>query len=347
MNGSKITSENLHQFISPENPQWKSAIYDFLRQWWDENSYIEIKTSGSTGKSKTIRVEKEKMVASALMTGNYFGFKENQKALLCLPAGYIAGRMMIIRAIVWKLNLISVEPLANPLEKIKTENPDFAAMIPLQVFNCVNSNPEKLSLIKKTIIGGGEISGKLHSSLQSFETEFYATYGMTETITHIAIKKLNGKNHSEFFNCLPGITVATDDRDCLLINAPTLCETVLTTNDIVTLQNNTTFQWLGRWDNVINSGGKKFYPEQLEKKTEQIIKERHFFSSLPDEALGSKIVLVIEGEKGAENHHLSRLASILTKHELPKALLFTNEFEETATGKINRAATLQKAVALK
>lgn len=345
INGSTISSENLNKYISSENPQWKSAIYDFLQQWWDENPFIKIKTSGSTGKPKTIAIEKEKMVASAIMTGTYFSFKENQNALLCLPAEYIAGRMMMIRSMVWKLNLISVEPLVNPLEELKKVAIDFAAMIPLQVFNCINSNPEKLSLIKKTIIGGGEISNENHSSLQSFETEFYATYGMTETITHVAIKKLNGKDRSDYFKCLPGIEISIDERDCLVINAPSLSEKEIVTNDIVKIMERTSFQWLGRWDNVINTGGKKFHPEQMEKKTESIIKERHFFTSLPDTVLGSKIVLIIEGEKREYEYLLSQLEAALTKHGLPKTVFFTNEFEETSTGKINRAATLQKALA--
>lgn len=346
MDGETITPETVNEGFSDHIPGWKIAIGDFLKEWWNEKPYIQIKTSGSTGTPKIIRIEKEKMVNSAKMTGNFFGWKGKETVLLCLPAGFIAGRMMLVRSMVRNLQLLTAEPLVNPLEKINFSSVDFAAMIPLQVFSSIENNPEKIEKIKTLIIGGGEVSYTLHEKIKKLSCSCYATYGMTETITHVALKKLNGKNAAENFEALPGIHFSVDERNCLCIKAPMLLNELLVTNDIVELVSATSFRWLGRWDNVINTGGKKIFPEQLEKKCESLIDYRFFFAALADEALGQQLVLVVESGPFPADALLARLRETLHPHEMPKKVLFSAVFAETSTGKINRGATLQKAAPL-
>ena len=242
------------------------------------------------------------MVNSAIHTGSFFNLKENEKALLCLSPNYIAGKMMIVRAFVLGLNLVIVEPTGNPLRNTDFGSIDFAAMVPLQVFNSFHNKGElnQLRKIKKTIIGGGVVSKTLHGFLQKEENNFFATYGMTETITHIAIKKLNGTDANENYQTLTNVGITTDSRECLVIDAPDVASERVITNDLVKIISPTQFQWLGRFDNVINSGGVKIIPEEVERTLSQFLNQRFFVSSWPDEKLGNRLILLIEDSDFSE-----------------------------------------------
>ena len=321
-------------------PTWQQSCYHFIKDWLSEEAYVEVQTSGSTGTPKRIRLEKVRMVNSAKMTGRYFNFSKGQKALLCLPCDYIAGKMMVVRAFVWGLDLHLVAPAGNPMSNNK-EQFAFAAMVPMQVTKVLEESPEQLEQITQLIIGGGKVGQALYKELQNLSTQCYATYGMTETITHIAIQKLNGVGQSDYFEALPAIQLSLDNRGCLVIDAPNVAIEQVITNDIVQLEADK-FKWLGRFDNVINSGGVKVFPEQIEKKLEKIVKVRFFISYLPDEKLGQKVILILEDSQWNDlqiTDYQLETKKVLTKYEQAKALYFIDNFAETPTGKIQRNRT--------
>jgi O-succinylbenzoic acid--CoA ligase len=285
-------------------------------------------TSGSTGEPKTVIVKKQAMVNSAIATGDFFDLKPGNSALQCLPVKYVAGKMMLVRAMILGLDLEFVAPSSNPMRNNEIDF-DFVAMVPLQAQNSI----QELKKVKKLIIGGAAVNKTLEKQLLKLKTEVYETYGMTETITHIAARKLGEKA----FTVLPDVTVSYDDRNCLVIHAPKISDEVIITNDIVELVNENQFIFLGRIDNVINSGGIKLIPEQIENKLMSKIQQRFFIASKPDNELGEKLILVVEGDKVEFDHSIYE---DLDKYEKPKEILFIPKFKETATGKIMRKETL-------
>lgn len=311
--------------------------HQFFKNWFDETAFIKVLTSGSTAIPKEICLKKEFMVNSAKATATYFNLHENTTALLCMSPKYIAGKMMLVRAMVLGWELDVVDPVSNPLKNIH-KNYDFCAMVPMQIA----ASLDELYKIKILIVGGGAVSHTLKQTIQKLKTQIFATYGMTETITHIAIQKLN-HNPTNYFECLPNIKISKDNRGCLVINAPLIADEILITNDLVSLINETAFKWLGRFDNVINSGGVKLFPEQIEKKLTDIIANRFFIASKNDELFGEKVILVIESAPlDAVNLQAlkNQLKTILSTYEIPKALYFTPYFVETDTKKIQRSKTL-------
>ena len=348
--GQKIHSSVLKSFseeqtTSSDLPSWAKDIHIFILEWLNENTFIEAHTSGTTGTPKKIFLEKDKMVASALKTGAYFNLKENDKALLCLSPNYIAGKMMIVRAFVLGLDLRIVEPTGNPLKDALFEEIDFVAMIPLQVMNSFQdeSTRNHLRKIKKTIIGGGVVSKTLHEILLKEKNHFYATYGMTETVTHIAIKKLNGTSASDNYETLENVEIKKDNRGCLVIDAPDITHGEVVTNDLVKIISPNRFQWLGRHDNIINSGGVKIIPEEVERALSKFLNQRFFISSQPDELLGNRIILLIESQNFSkkEKQELSTfMKNNMSKYAVPKEVLFIEKFIETDSGKIKRTETL-------
>jgi O-succinylbenzoic acid--CoA ligase len=268
------------------------------------------------------------MVDSALATGDFFDLQPGNKALQCLPVKYVAGKMMLVRAMILGLDLEFVAPSSHPLESNEIDF-DFVAMVPLQAQNSIS----QLKKVKKLIIGGAAVNKTLEKQLLKLPTKVYETYGMTETITHIAARKLGEKA----FTVLPYVTVSYDDRNCLVIHAPRISSEVIITNDIVELVDENQFIFLGRMDNVINSGGIKLIPEQIEQKLGGKISQRFFIASKPDDELGEKVVLVIEGD----NHELDySIYEYFDKYEKPKEIIFIPKFLDTATGKILRKETL-------
>ncbi|WP_239709242.1 AMP-binding protein [Tenacibaculum piscium] len=322
------------------------SVASFLKDWFNENDFIIVQTSGSTGKPKPISLQKEFMKNSALATGKFFNVSENTTALLCLSTDYIAGKMMLVRALTlgWQLDI--VKPDSNPLKNIKNaeKHYDFSAMVPLQLRNSLS----ELHKIDKLIVGGGVVSSDLIKAIQNIPTNIFATYGMTETITHIAVKKLNNfKSHQLVsdanYTILSNVKITTDTRNCLVIEAPKVSEEKIITNDIVKLISATKFEWLGRFDNVINSGGVKLHPEKIEEKLSEIITSRFFVIGISDAILGEKLILIIENKISSEEEKTLKKAvenlKTLSKFEVPKEIYFIDNFIETETNKIQRKKT--------
>lgn len=335
LNGLHYDLSNLKElalgFINSEM-RFQKHVGQFFIDWLDSNDTISVMTSGSTGVPKNIQLKKEAMVNSALATGVYFNLKPTQKALHCLPSNFIAGKMMLVRAIVLGLEIDIVEPSSKPLNN-NIKQYDFCAMIPLQLQNSLLN----VEIIKTLIVGGAATSKTLINKLQDISTKIYATYGMTETITHIAVKQLNHYPENNFYQVLPNISITTDKRDCLVINAPKLHLESIITNDIVSLKSGSSFELLGRYDTVINSGGIKLIPEQIESKLYNVIHSRFFITSEKDEQLGQRLILIIEGETTINTSIFSELA----KYERPKKIYYLKQFIETATAKVNRVETLK------
>ena len=332
LNGFHLDKDDLcrvaYSFIK-EGEEFERAVGDFLFDWFDRHSYIEMSTSGTTGTPKMVRIEKQAMVNSAVATGNFFDLMPGNKILHCLPVRYIAGKMMFVRAFILGLDMDFVAPNAHPMEYNETDY-DFTAMVPLQAQNSLKYLPR----VKKMIIGGVRISKWLEESLMKLPTQAYETYGMTETITHIAAKRIG----EEAFTVLPHVTISYDERNCLVIHAPRISEEVIITSDLVKLINENQFVFLGRVDNVINSGGIKLIPEQIEEKLSKKIHSRFFVAGEPDDTLGEKLVLVIEGEKDITDDSLFK---DLDKYEKPKRIIYIPKFLETANGKVLRKESLE------
>jgi len=327
LNGFHLSEDDLcriaYSFIK-EGEAYERAVGDFVLDWFDQNSFIEMHTSGTTGAPKRIRVDKQAMVNSAIATGEFFGLRSGIKVLHCLPTQYVAGKMMLVRAFIlgWDMDLVA--PVSNPLERNETEY-DFAAMVPLQAEHSLG----KLHMVKKLILGGAKVSQALSEKLSALSTEIYETYGMTETITHIAAKRIG----EEAFKVLPNVNISKDERNCLVIDPYNICDEPVVTNDVVNIVDESHFIWLGRHDNVINSGGVKLFPEQIEEKLSGKIDRRFYVKGTADEVLGEKLVLVVEGEA----FDIDKAAfKGLGKFEKPKDILFVEKFEETGSGKIMR-----------
>lgn len=305
---------------------------ELILEWFNTQDFITVTTSGTTGAPKNIKILKKAMIASCFASNQYFNIPENAKALHCLPIQYIAGKMMFVRALILGWDLTYIKPTSNPLEFLDDVF-DFVAMVPLQVENSV----EKLHKIKKIIIGGAKVNNSLKQNLLRLNVEIFETYGMTETVTHIAAKLIS----EEYFEALPNVDFYVDDRNCLGISAPRVSQEKIQTNDIVKLISNQKFEWLGRYDNVINSGGVKLFPEKIEEKLQPYIFKRFFVGGIPDQTLGYKLVLVIEGEP-----YPLDLTSIktLNKFEIPKDIFFVPQFFETETSKIKRKEILNLLV---
>lgn len=331
LNGFSLNRDDLcrvaYSFIK-EGEEYEKPVGDFLLDWFDEKSYVEMHTSGSTGIPKIIQVDKQAMVNSALATGDFFELSPGNTALHCLPVKYVAGKMMLVRAMILGLDLDFVAPSSHPL-KHTDESYDFTAMVPLQAQNSIS----ELHRIKKLIVGGAKINAALEKELLKLPTKVYETYGMTETISHIAAKKVGEKA----FTVLPNVTISYDNHNCLVIHAPRISEDLIETNDVVELLNENQFIFLGRIDNAINSGGIKLLPEQIEEKLSGKIEQRYFISSKEDKELGEKIILVIEGNSFDVD---KSIFDSLDKYEKPKEIIFVPKFTETGNGKIIRKESL-------
>jgi len=319
-----------------EGLPYQYELGNFLLDWLDEKDYVIVKTSGSTGKPKNINIKKQAMVNSAIATGDFFNLKPGDKVLHCLPSNFIAGKMMIVRAIVLGLELDMVEPAALPLIDYEKDYV-FSAFTPMQLKNFA----KYLEKIKTVIIGGGRVSKAIIELIKDKKPHIYETYGMTETVSHIAVKKLNnfsGSEEDKYFTTLPQIKVSQDERGCLVIDAPKLLNTKIVTNDIVEVKSDSSFEWLGRIDNVVNSGGIKLFPEQIESKLQDKIKGEFFIASKADDTLGEKLIIVIEGDNTLID---DSIFNDLDKYEKPKEVIFIPKFKLTNSGKIHRIKTLE------
>ena len=328
LNGFHFNADDLqrvaYSFIK-EGDDFEKPVGDFLLDWFNDKSYLETTTSGSTGISKIIRMDKQAMVNSAIASGDFFELSPGNKALHCLPVKYIAGKMMLIRAMILGLDLDFVAPSSHPIQDNNDTIYDFVAMVPMQAKHSL----DKMNQVKKLIVGGVQMGKSLEKELLKFKTIVFETYGMTETITHIAARRI-GENA---FSVLPNVTISSDDNKCLVIHAPKISDEKIMTNDLVELVDENQFIFLGRIDNIINSGGIKLIPEKIELQISKFIEERFFVYGKPDAEFGEKLVLVIEGEKRAVD---TSFYDEMDKYERPKEIEFISKFKETPNGKVIR-----------
>ena len=330
-----------------EGEPFEQQMGDFLLDWLLDQDTILVTTSGSTGKPKRVFLKKEHMANSARASGEFLNLNEGYSALLCLPAGYIAGKMMLVRAMVLGLEIDFVEPASDPLWK-SLKSYDFAAMVPMQV----QSSLSKLDRFGTLLVGGAPVSDSLRASLETSKCRVFETYGMTETSSHVALRKLNHFEDSEAdkgnpFKALPSVSFSTDDRNCLVIQAPDVGQPELVTNDLVELLGETEFHWLGRYDNMVNSGGVKLIPELIEEKLKAAITEPFILTGTPDKKLGQALTLVLETEQLPENiEALLDGVTALEKYECPRRIVNLSKFPLTENGKIKRGEVLDQVLTL-
>jgi O-succinylbenzoic acid--CoA ligase len=343
--GINITKDQLskvaYSYIK-EGEAFEKEIGMFLLDWLTDKDTVKVRTSGTTGEPKIMHIKKAAMYGSALATADYFNLSPNSKILHCLPCEYIAGKMMLVRAMVLGLNIHFVEPTSNPIEKLK-ERVEFCAMVPLQAENSL----QYLDKIGMLIIGGAPISEELEmkivEAIDPITTRVYQTFGMTETLSHIAVRPIHKDSLKEKkFMTVKGVKISSDNRGCLLITAPQLFSGQLVTNDLVTINHDFSFTWLGRIDYLINSGGIKIIPENVEKKIKQLVKGNFFLYGLEDKKLGQKLSLITEEDQDADL--LEQIASLeeVEKYKVPKEVIKTGPFVFTSNGKLRREKTVNK-----
>lgn len=336
-NDTRLQIENGLLWIGEKDERdFTKTLSHFKERWYDSANTMAVHTSGSTGKPKNILVEKEKMKASAHATISYLGIKKNDTALLCLPLSHIGGQMMVVRALQHQLHLILRRPSSRPLSGLR-QAPDFVAMTPLQVIETLQHKKDKrlLHKVKHLIIGGGAVHEDLKKELKKMPGNIWSTYGMTETLSHIALQRINGENATERYTPLPGVKVSLAPNKCLEITAPHICNTKITTNDLAEIWADGTFKILGRIDNMICSGTLKFQIEVLEEKL-QSLNYPFLITSVFDKKLGEAITLLYEGHPSAESEIRDFCKKILDKYEIPRYYINVGKLPYTTNGKPSR-----------
>jgi O-succinylbenzoic acid--CoA ligase len=320
----------LNIFHSSNNELADKAIA-FIKDY-ENSDNIAVKTSGSTGQPKVFNVEKARFICSAKRTCDFFSLKKGDKSFLCISPEHIGGKMMIIRSKIRDMDLHIGNLSSFPFEK--KEKYDFAAFVPLQINRIIEKDIDYLKSIKNIIIGGGVLNQKTEEILVRNGVNAYATFGMTETLSHIALRKIGQPE----YQLLNEVEISTDGDNRLIIHdAKTTGLKELSTNDIVELTSNRSFIWKGRFDNVINSGGVKISPEEIEEKLQKLIDFPFFISKEKDAYLGEKVILIIESKEEKEEINFKQ---VLSKYEIPKSVYFIEKFILTDTKKINRNKTL-------
>jgi len=342
------------------------SLEEFLSEWNNASEFVHVQTSGSTGAPKAMLVEKRRMLASARITCDFLGLRPGDTALLCMSLDYIAGKMMVVRAIERHLHLLTVPPTGHPLStppsSLHTPHstllppssdilppsslhpPRFTAMVPLQVYNTlqVPEERERLMQVEHLIIGGGAIDEAMEAELRQFPNAVWSTYGMTETLSHIALRRISGPEASEWYTPFPSVHLSLSDEGCLIIDAPEVCAEPLITNDIAEFAphgegRGVVFRILGRKDNVICSGGLKIQAEELERQLRPHMRVPFIISKRPDEKFGEVVVLVTEGSPAEARTVCER---ILPKYHQPKAYLHIDHIPLTETSKPARQKVL-------
>ena len=350
INGREVLlADVIENAASPESG-FEASTFLFIQKWFSASDTFAQKTSGSTGVPKNILITRAQMIMSAKLTAEALRLKKGDHALLCLDTEYIAGKMMLVRSLVTGMKIVAVNPSPNPFREIsRNVTVDFVAIVPMQLIEIIQSDQAyRLNSIKNILVGGAALDQGIKNKLSTFNGRVYATYGMTETISHIALQPVNGPAASEYFTVLPGIKISADDRGCLEINAPHFGEKIVT-NDLVEIRDSSRFKWLGRIDNVINTGGKKIIPEKIEDQInrlfdQQKVRNKFFISSIADPVLGNKLILIIEGDlENLTGESLkSYLRENLRNYEVPKEIYTNINFVLTKNGKVNRKETTQQ-----
>lgn len=360
LNGREFHYADIQQYptnFPTELNGYEAKVLDFVRQWLNGTLEFGLHTSGSTGQPQPIFLKRHQLEASARRTGDYFDLGPGDRLLVCLNCEYIGGQMMLVRGLERNMHLTIVEPAADPLTPLPPEAAfDFASFVPLQLRTLLAAgHAERLNQMKAILVGGATVDTSLARTVrQQLTVPVYLTYGMTETASHIALRRLNGdpkanRRKADAYHVLPGIHVGQDARGCLTVRADVTDDQLITTNDQIKLLDPHTFEWLGRADFVINSGGVKVPAEKVEQVLEVALAElelsrRAFATGLPDERLGQQVTAVLEGEPltpDQENRLLTLLRARLAKYERPRQLRYAPKFSETASGKLDRLSTVR------
>ena len=347
------------------------TLEDFFSEWNNDSDRVLVHTSGSTGKPKPMMVEKKRMLNSARITCDFLGLKPGDSALLCMSLDYIAGKMVVVRSIERHLHLISVSPSGHPLKDINEEI-TFAAMVPMQVYNTlqVPEERERLTHIRHLIIGGGAIDASLEKELQALpgNIAIWSTYGMTETLSHIALRRINGAEASEWYQPFDSVKISQTEEGCLVIDAPLVCAETLVTNDIVEIESyiynkvekhdkvekhevmeKLRFRIKGRKDNVICSGGIKIQIEEVEALLKPYLEKPFMLAKKKDEKFGEIAVLLTEDEdlkkveatirrllSGKSDDSNKSSESKSHKYWIPREFRYVEHLPLTETGKPKR-----------
>jgi O-succinylbenzoic acid--CoA ligase len=368
LNGIPYSHQQLRDGRAPAQvSDYERRVLQFCQQWLSGQETFTLHTSGSTGHPKAIPLTRAQMVTSARYTGRALGLQPGDRALVCLSVEYIAGMMMLVRGFELGLHLTVIDPVSRPLAHCApSERFDFTAMVPLQLHATLHGDPHESAIfddMKGVLIGGAPLSLVLEDQIQRVRAPLYHTYGMTETVSHIALRRLNGPQRSERFIAFDDVRLGLDARGCLTITSALTRGETLVTNDLVELHADGSFQWLGRVDNVINSGGVKVHIEKVERALEawllhyqdgRYAERRFFVGALAHARLGQEVVAVIEGQPLADQTGRTipldtalrtQMAPALTPYEMPRTVYFVPHLCETPTGKIDRRATLQHLAA--
>lgn len=320
---------------NPDLPDWEKKIFSFIENFLDDSDYIIQESSGTTGEPKKFRLLKKAMICSAQQTVDFFNLTSNQLALLCLPVDYIAGKMMIVRALLAGMRLEWIRPSVQP-EIPQKKCIDFCAMVPMQVSNLIKDEFD-FDYLRTLIIGGAELSPEIEKKLQDIKTSVFETFGMAETCSHIALRRVNGTKPELSFTVLPEVKISADPRSCLVIEATFLPDKVIT-NDIVELTGYRKFRWIGRIDNLINSGGFKISPEVVEKEIFNKTGFELFLVGIPDTILGFKPVLVTDQclSSGEKDFILDVASEIISYYHIKPEIYTILSMPDTRSMKIDR-----------
>jgi len=333
LNGQYYTRENILSGKHSAKNENSVLALDFANELFAASEGISVKTSGSTGNPKNIFFSKDAVVTSAQATNSFFGLHEKSIAVLPLPMQYIAGKMMVARAIIGGYNLIISDVSSNP--DLRDLRADFMPVTPLQMINLIEKQPENLGAVGTYLIGGGAPSAELIAKVNQADISAYASFGMTETLSHFALADLKNTARSPIYRPLKGVSIRINDDEKLEVNWPGITDGWLNTNDLATLRQ-TGFQWMGRSDNLINSGGVKVIPERVEQILDPYISSPFFVAGIPHNTLGEEIVLFSEKEISLDLTFIKWDF----KHQQPKRILVIGPFLRTTSGKIRRSATI-------
>lgn len=364
LNGRSIAYDQLAKGTwtasAPSLTEYENSTLRFCQHWLSGQDTFVVRTSGSTGRPKPISLSRQQMCASAHLTGKRLGLRHGDKALVCLSTEHIAGMMMLVRGFELGLKLTVITAARNPLAGFTEQTHfQFTALAPLQIQEIIKATPNKVAILNRMraiLLGGAAVADSLQAELQALTVPIYHTFGMTETASHIALRCLNGAQASDYFEPLDGVELGIDWRGCLTICSAVSGHETLHSNDRVELRADGCFRWLGRIDNVINSGGVKIQAEQVEKALATLFQSLHggglaerrfMIGPLPDPQFGQVVVAVIEGEPISSDIQIQIRKellerSLLKRYEVPRCFYFMSRLLETPTGKIDRRANLQQ-----
>lgn len=338
----ELISLAVKKIKDPQTEDWEKKIFWFILEWLHPSNYMEVKTSGSTGKAKTILFSKDQMIASAQATARYFDFEKQDPVLLALDMSYVAAKMMIVRAFVSALDLYFTKPSSDPFQEHSFPAFKFVPLVPFQLKSIFQSEKslKNLRTVSQVLVGGGAVDPELRTLIEQEQNDYYASFGMAETLTHFALRRINGPNNTPEYQTLEGVSVKQDKNGCLQALVPWISSDYITTRDIVEILDAHSFIWKGRFDNLINSGGIKISPEVIEAKLAAHISLPYFIGALPDPMLGEKVVLFVESKTIKDQWHAA-IDQELEKYERPKEILSIPKFVYTSSNKINRIRSVR------